>query len=512
MSVSLRNSCAGLFLAWQACALHNPAHDENGNMVGKNDQSNAFPAQFHKLLAGCRTGNFSAQGTDECEGIQQMHCDKVGACVGTMQGKPFKINCNYKQECLTDTWGGAFVRKRLAQTNHAGTIHWDNGCSWICEDTTPKLAQETEASSLAYRISLRNAVAYLVGEDFKEHYANFKRNSLEYPNFENVFLATGDENADMKEVVSSLEKDMKPTNFNDAMDKAAKMILMGGNIGKIASLITLGVQGDAVVGIAEQILKIDNGVVETADATMNVLEAVHNAAEYGGVLEGASHGLAAIPIVGAAVGLLGIRSTLKEASEKLAETATELGKEAGYWQGGHVIATLKMLKLMDPEGLVNEILTLPPNEKDFIMNKLKQSDLSLKDKSKEFIEKILQPMIIKFLDMIESSYPNLGQALKRADAENFEVYTEAGLKVGFGVAGVATSVASAAFTLGAIGTAPAWVPLVGFCAATGSLVVGLGYFIKKELKTGGNPNSLLDMQEDQSLLTMEIKNYSMVDE
>lgn len=137
-----------LLLAWRACALHNPTHHHEspdgaeGNMLEV--QGNATSVSLLPIasgLAGCKSGNFAAKGSNKCAGIQALRCDGDGGCVGKLQGNAYKINCNAKHECVTEAWGGTMVRKYFSTTSHAGVVDWNNGCSWICEEETSTLTQ-----------------------------------------------------------------------------------------------------------------------------------------------------------------------------------------------------------------------------------------------------------------------------------------------------------------------------------------------------------------------------------
>jgi len=138
MSVAWSNACVLASLLSQAFAVHDPT--QNGSALGDaagGDLMQGFDVEdplYPSFLAGCKSGNFTAKGSQKCIGIQGLQCHKNGGCIGMLQGKPYKINCNQKQECVTDSWGGALVRKYLSTTIMDGHMHWNNGCSWICED------------------------------------------------------------------------------------------------------------------------------------------------------------------------------------------------------------------------------------------------------------------------------------------------------------------------------------------------------------------------------------------
>lgn len=145
-----------LLLAWQTYALHNPTDNNgapdgaDGNMLEvhyeegvKGNASSLSQIPIANGLAGCKSGNFASKGANKCTGIQGLRCNADGGCAGTLQGNVYKINCNAKHECVTESWGGTMVRKFLSTTDHAGIVDWNNGCSWICEDSTPAFASTT---------------------------------------------------------------------------------------------------------------------------------------------------------------------------------------------------------------------------------------------------------------------------------------------------------------------------------------------------------------------------------
>jgi len=121
-----------------ASAIHSHTNESIGN------DYEAFPALHVGGLAGCKSGNFNGVGHAGCTGIQRLQCDAMGGCVGTLESKAYMINCNQKHECVTDTWGGTFVRKHMSvvgSNNNGVSVDWNNGCKWVCEDETSKLTQ-----------------------------------------------------------------------------------------------------------------------------------------------------------------------------------------------------------------------------------------------------------------------------------------------------------------------------------------------------------------------------------
>jgi hypothetical protein len=147
MGVSLCNVCVLVSVLSQAFAVHSPTqngvapdNDADGNMMQILDAEDEMFPQFPSFLAGCTSGNFNAKGSRKCTGIQGLQCDTNGGCTGTLQGKPYKINCNHRHECVTDSWGGTLVRKYMSTTSN-GAVHWNNGCSWICAAATAARAE-----------------------------------------------------------------------------------------------------------------------------------------------------------------------------------------------------------------------------------------------------------------------------------------------------------------------------------------------------------------------------------